>query len=454
MSLISLHETLDFMKFLPLLLPTLNLGLVLLQQSTSGLLLALVSAIHVFSNPIDAIWSILFRQEVLYRCLILSTTHLPDVGREFAAVLFTYDQWLQDARPHVTRALAARRRFLEHRNIHPAITITDEEKYLIRHAALRLRSCRPDGIFHARLSIISFLGTLAIVAYKVLSSRDGYIQRETGHILSLIAIFSHLVFAICINGYVGTFLYQEEATRIIFDLRTSMDALCNSPLNAFPLLPLPLLDIHHRQATVSAGTPAVFFRSFAACGITSGTLNTLRARKLEKTVDKEGRNSLTLFMMSLCVVLISGLGVVAVVLLTSVPSIPAFLPFGGCFLLWITNWILSAVVPCFGFRKSNENKSHSYLLAGSDAVFTILILCCFGWSFNTWSRTSAISTVSTLTIVALLVIIFFLPTSMLLLVFCATFGRRNVGLVYLRSQEEALADIDAISMLHTRRVTM
>lgn len=456
MSPIPLHETLNFMKLVPLLLPTLNLGLVLLQQSTSGLLLALVSALHIFSNPIDAIWSILFRQEVLYRCLVLSTTHLPDVGREFAAVLFTYDQWLQDARTHVSRVLATWQRFLEQHNIHPAIPITEKEKYLIRHAALRLRSCRPDGVLHARLSIISFLGSLVIVAYKVLSSSDGYIQQEAGHILSLIAIFSHLVFAICINGYVGTFLYQEEATRIIFDLRTSMTALCDSPLNPFPLLPLPLLHICHHQSSVTTRTPAAFFRSFAACGIMSGTLNTLRARKVEKTVDVEGRNWLTLFMISLCAVLISGLGVVAIVFLTSInPRIPVLLPFGGCFLLWITNWMLSAVVPCLGLRKSIENRSHSYLLAGSDAVFAILILCCFGWSLNTWSSTTAtVSTVSTLTIVALLVIIFFLPTSMLLLVFYATFDRRNVGLVYLRSQEEALADIDAISMPHTRHVTV
>ncbi|KIW31346.1 uncharacterized protein PV07_03003 [Cladophialophora immunda] len=451
-----LREILDFVKFIPFLLPTLNLGLVLLQQSTSGLLLALVSALHVFSNPIDAIWSILFRQEVLYRCLVLSTSHLPDVSREFAAVLFTYDQWLQDARSHVSRVLAARRRFLEHRNIDCAVLITDEEKYLIRHAALRLRSCRPDGVFHTRLSIISFLASLAIVAYRVLSSSDGYIQREAGHILSLIAIFSHLVFAICINGYVGAFLYQEEATRVIFDLCTSLTALHNNPLNAFTLLPLPLLVIPRRQSSVTARTPAEFFRSFAARGSTAGTLNTLRARNTEKIVDGEGRDTSTLFMMSLCAVLISCLGVFAVLLLTSInPSIPVFLAFGICFLLWITNWILSAVVSCFDRRKSVENNAYSYLLTGSDAVFAVLILCSLGWSLTTWPGTTAIDpTVPTLTTVALLVVIFLLPTSMLLLVFCATFGRRNVGLVYLRSQEEALADMDAISMLPTRHLTV
>ncbi|EXJ84911.1 hypothetical protein A1O3_05586 [Capronia epimyces CBS 606.96] len=447
---------LDLTKFIPFVLPLLNLGLAFLQQSTSGLPSALLSIFHIFSNPIDALWSILCRQEVIRRCVLFSTSHVPDVGREFAAVLSTYDQWLQDAQPHVLRALTNRRHFLQRSSLDGTLLITEEEKLLMRRAALRLRGCRPDSFLHTRFSIASYLGSLAIVACKILRSNDGHVQQEAGHILSLVAIFSHLIFAVCINGYVGAFLYQEEAVRIIFDLCEALGALHSSPLHAFQLLPLPLLDPYLGEPVVITTTPGAFFRKYAALGGASGTLNSLRLHEPATPIDNEGRPSSALLLISICAAFLSFQGAIAIPLLTPTrKTVLEFLPFGGCFLVWLINWLLSIGISWLFSRKSLKLATYTYIITGSDVIFTVLILGCFGWSLSNWSGTVVTTpTVSTMTIITWFVVMFTLLGAMLLLVLWVDFGRENARLVYVRSLEEALADSDAISMTVTRRLSV
>ena len=436
----------DFIGLVPILLPIFNLALVFSQQSTSGFLPGLASIAHVFSNPVDALWSILCRQEYMRRCQIFATINAPDVARELTAVLSTYDQWLDDARPHLSRSFASRRRFSSADAANHDLLVTGQEKLLIRKAALRLRSCRSDSRWDARLSIMSYAGSLAAVAYRIFYSTDMHVQREAGHLLASIAMFSHLVLAVYLNGCVGAFVHQEEAARIIFELCDSLGALQSGSARSSPLLPLPTPGTSSPESLMVYTNAAAFFRFYQSLGTASGTLNSLRPRK-SNISDDEGRHHFTLLAIAMCAVVISLQGAVAIHLFAAMDNavVELLLPVGS-FALWILNWQVSFISSCLFTRKRLKVETYSYIVLSSNLIVTALIVACFGWSF--FSRTPDTSHVAApvdiATIMAWFALMFLIFLAMLFVGLWANVDGENARLVYVRSREEALADSDAI----------
>lgn len=317
------------------------------------------------------------RQEATHRCYILLTAWLPDVAGEMAVTLSTYDQWLESACLHTNECLNARKYQRLIRNDWDSPLISGEEKLLIRDTALRLRCCRKDGYLNARLSIISCIVSLAVVTWRILCWKDRDNQDEASGIFLIVAMFSHLTLAVCINGNVGTFQYQDEAARAVFELYTSLKLLQSCQDDTFPLFPLPF------SGTIDSGLDRVcanataFSRLHAKLGSASGTLNCLRPVKSYPAIGEEDCKDGVLLFISTCAITISFSGAIAITFCVPTSNREAEIFSSiGCFLIWLLNWIVSMGGSRLFSRKVIHVGTYGRILVGSDITSALIILSC------------------------------------------------------------------------------
>jgi len=440
-------------RFLPHLIPLFNLGLILWQQSSAGVLLGLASLLHVFSNPVDTIDSILRRQGVIQQCNIFAASNLPDVSRELATILYTYDHWLEDVRPYLVQSLKARHRALRSGLSPLNQIITEQEKYLIRDAALRLRSCHENSYSKARFSLLSYLFALMAVTYHILKSYDLAAQEETGRVASLVALFTYVTCVIYLNGRIGNFMHQQEGVRIIFGLVESFNMLSTSTNPLKPLLPLPSLGGNRTESLMINSSAAAFTRKYLEHGSACGVLNCLRPSMNEPWLDGHGGGRAVTLLISFLAIMASVSASVTIPLSSKVPSsINVIFPLLGCLLTWTINWFVSIGVWHLLSRARITTRAASSLVTTCDSIFAIILICCLAFSTSGWNnilQPDQQADKRTLSIWAAIMLVSFIV--MKALVFVADSDSEGFRLTCTRTQVEALADGDVLHQQSARR---
>ena len=98
-------------------------------------------------------------------------------------------------------------------------SLTLKEVHEIRRTAQRLAANRSSKLLKSWIAIIIFLGSVAIGYYRAVYHYQSRQNAQTAHALAVVMLFSFLIFAVYLNGHVGTFHNQKEVLNTLYNLR-------------------------------------------------------------------------------------------------------------------------------------------------------------------------------------------------------------------------------------------